>query len=290
MINRKINTKCNKAERKLFGKEKKDHFKKPLSVTEQTVYLTKMKRIVYKDVKEDEAQDFLQTHNYINVISPFKYHFAKKDDHGIPVKKNGRHIYERDIDFEEYKEKYTDERAIYPKLYTAITYFETVFNSIVSNEILRYYNIIDEDSFYKFVYSLSSNISNSKSISNSRKLHMLNTVTHFKSELEKYNSPYIFMDRLSLSELSTIYLACDKNLSISIFNSLRDRNMTIGYTRKTDFDRILSVLIQVRNCVIHSNSLTVLIRYYDVKTKTLRNRTNRRRYEVLISNLNKTTD
>lgn len=55
-------------------KSRKDEhsFKQPLSVAEQTAYLAKMKRVVYNDIMEDEAQEFLYTHNYINVISPFK--------------------------------------------------------------------------------------------------------------------------------------------------------------------------------------------------------------------------
>lgn len=261
------------------------NYKAPLSSEEQVEYLEKYKRVKYNYTDKQEAAEFLYTHNYINVISPFKYQFAAKNEDGTLEKKNGRHVYPDNVEFNEYKRKYIVERSLYPSLFLVITRFETIFNSIVSNEILCHYSIDDDNKFESFIYEVTKNICDLHHVDNKRKTHMLQTVIHFKNDLSKYNSPYIFMDRLSLSQLSTIYLAVDEKLSQRIFSELLSRGLTLGYTRKTDFDHILTILVQVRNCIMHGNSLTVLIRYYDVKTKKLRNRTNRRRYEVLITKL-----
>lgn len=36
---------------------------------------------------------------YINVITPYKHHFSKFDKDGNEVKIDGKHIYERDVEF-----------------------------------------------------------------------------------------------------------------------------------------------------------------------------------------------
>lgn len=51
------------------------------------------------------------------------------------------------------------------------------------------------------------------------------------------------------------------------------------------FDEALTRLTKVRNCVYHGNSLTILIRYYDIKNKELRNSTDKKKYETLIKHL-----
>lgn len=62
-----------------------DVYKKPLTIEQQVNYLEKSKRVIYKEASKEESEKFLYTHNYINVISPFKYHFAKKDKNGNNV-------------------------------------------------------------------------------------------------------------------------------------------------------------------------------------------------------------
>lgn len=114
---------------------------------------------------------------------------------------------------------------------------------------------------------------------------MLRGVSHFKESFDKYGSVFIFMDRLSLSDLSTVYRACGDELSNKIFTELSSRGFTFGYTKKHDFDSVLSIIAQVRNCVMHENSLTILIRYSNVKDKKLRLQTNRKRYSNVIKKL-----
>ena len=261
-------------------------FKKPLTVAEQVNYLESNKRVTYNTISKEQAKEILYTHNYINVISPFKYNFARKNDNGYVIKdKNCNHIYDRNIEFVEYYERYKEERSQYIKLYAALSTFESSFNAIVSNKVICAYQLIDDCSFNTFISSIQSNIKSLSNESSISKSHMIDTINNFKDKLLKYNSIYIFMDRLTISELITIYKSCGTELSIKIFKELNDRGLSLGYTRKTDFDNVLSKIIQIRNCIMHNNSLTILIRYYSVKEKSLRKDTDRKSYQSLIRKL-----
>lgn len=265
-------------------------YKKPLTVCEQIEYLKKNKRIAYIIDDKLTAKEVLYTNNYINVISPFKYIFAKKDNTGKPLKNNGCHVYPRTIDFSEYSQKYYAERSKYPLLYMAISNFETHFNAILSNEILCYYKIDSREQFDTFLDNLKENTSKYSfnkvpEKNNNIQKHMIAEINKFSDYIEKYNSPYIFMDRLSLSELVAVYKTCDIQLGNKVFSELLKRKMVLDYTRKTDFDNMLTLLIPIRNCIMHSNSITVLTRYYNIKDKELRSQSDKKRYENLISKL-----
>lgn len=260
--------------------------KKTLTIEEQIDYLEKNKRVIYNEISKEDAMNILYKYNYINVISPFKYYFALKDSNGYVIKdKNNSHIYNRDISFSEYYSKYKNERSQYSNLYTALSYFESVFNAIVSNEIICRYNLESIDTFNDFIISLSKNVLKLSNESFKSKQHMLKTISNFKNELSKYNSIFIFFDRLTLSELITVYKSCDKEIGNIIFKSMYDNSLTLGYKKKTDFDNCLNRLIQIRNCIMHSNSITILLRYYSVKDKCLRKSTDRKAYQNIIKNL-----
>ena len=118
-----------------------------------------------------------------------------------------------------------------------------------------------------------------------QKVHMINEVTSFENKIRKYNSPYIFFDRLSLNEVITIYRLLESNDRKRLFNKLKGMNGTLGYPVMNQFDEALTRLVQVRNCVYHGNSLTVLTRYYKVKTKQLRSSTDRKKFFTLIKHI-----
>lgn len=247
-------------------------FKKPLTSHEQVHYLEDCKRVVFNDISKENAQDFLYLHNYINAITPYKYNFAKKDENGNVIRdENHNHIYERDIDFTEYKEKYSNERKEYPILYTAILDFETKFNSIVSNEVAVYYSLDSLNSFNQFKTSLLTNVGSSKN-SESAKATMKSKINKYDEYLDKYGSVFILLDRLPFGELVTLFKACDKELKFKIFKEMEKRNLTFGYVKFSDFEKILVKVIWIRNTIMHGNSLTILFRYYDVKNKVLRSR------------------
>lgn len=263
-----------------------DVYKKPLTIEQQVNYLEKTKRVVYKEVSKEESEEFLYTHNYINVISPFKYHFAKKDKNGAVIKNESNcHIYESDIDFSQYMYRYYNERSLYPSLYTAISIFESTFNSILSYEVINYYDLENKKNIELFIQEIMQNTINLENISFSEKQHMLRTINNFPKSIDKYDSVFIFFDRMSFSELSTVYKSIDVKIAYKIFNAMVLESLNLGYVKKRDFDNSLTTLIQIRNCIMHSNSLTILIRYYNVKKKSLRSAKDKKKYTKIIDQL-----
>ena len=261
-------------------------YKKPLRLSEQTKHLKEYKNITFNKINEKYAQEYLLTNNYINVISPFKYKYVKKDENGIPIKDSkDNHIYENKTDFSIYKKDYEDERKKYIDLFSKISMFEKTFNSIISYNVLATYNIEDSDKFDKFVNTMLKSAIETRLYSVPEKIHMIEEISRFTSKIVKYNSPYIFFDRLTLSETITIYRLLSYSIKWEIFKKLKSINCTIQYQSMDQFDEALSRLIKVRNCVYHGNSLTILIRYYDIKNKELRYSSDKRKYETLIRHL-----
>lgn len=258
-------------------------YKKPLSITEQIEYLKNNKRIIFNEIDEYEAGDILSKYGYINVISPFKYVFCEKKN-GIPIKVNGNHIYNRDVDFSEYYNKYLEERNKYKTLYKNISKFEVKFNSIVTHNIIMFYDINSTEKFNEFVQIIKSNIQLSK-YKQTVKDHMVEEISKFEENMEKYESVYIFMDRLSLGTTITLFRCCDNHLRKTIFNNLLKYNATVGYKDFDTFDDFLFRIVSIRNCISHNNSLTVLTRYYDIKEKLLRKDSDRRKYKNIIKRL-----
>ena len=258
------------------------NFKKPLSIEEQIAHLKEQKEIIFTTIDETNAAEILTKEKYINVISPFKYNFAKKKEDGSVVKLDGKHVYERKVDFSEYLEKYNEERKQYPILFQKISAFEGTFNSIVSYSMLTTFQIDSTEKFTKFIETLQKNAFELAEYDLKERIKMLEEVNRFESKMRKYNSPYIFFDRLSLSEIITVYRLTEKPLRKEIFNKLKSYNCTLGYPAMSQFDEALSRLVQLRNCVFHGNSLTILIRYYKVKTKELRNSTDSKKFKTLI--------
>jgi len=264
-------------------KEENMDYKKPLTIDEQIEYLKKNKRIVFNQISEDEAKTILLKYGYINVISPFKYIFADKKN-GIPVKVNGRHIYSRDVEFKEYYDNYLQERKQYERLYLNISKFEVKFNSIVTHELMLYYNINSDVQFNKFVNTIISNV-HASSYRLSVQTHMINELNCFSSKMKNYESIYIFMDRLSLGSTITLFRCCDLRIRKQIFSDLLKNDATVKYTDFSTFDDFLFRVVPIRNCVFHNNSLTILKRYFDIKNKLLRTRSDQRKYSNIIKRL-----
>lgn len=82
----------------------------------QIEYLKKNKKVTFNSIHEQQARDILFKYNYINVITPYKHHFSKFDKDGKEVKIDGKHIYERDVEFSEYFNFFKNERSQYPTI------------------------------------------------------------------------------------------------------------------------------------------------------------------------------
>ncbi len=66
--------------------------------------------------------------------------------------------------------------------------------------------------------------------------------------------------------------------------------MHFGGDKAPDFISKIFTLVSVRNCVIHCNSLEILIRFYNPTTKQLRDSANRQRFTSMINYLSKEKD
>lgn len=253
---------------------------KLLTVQKQIDYLEKNKKIKFNIVSKEEAREFLYTHKYINVITPFEFKLNKRN---ITEKSRVCHLYDS-VEFAQYKDEYIKEREIYVDLYKSITKFETTFNAILSYETINFYNIDSHIKFENFIYKLRNNINNSE-MTLSKKMHMLKKLSSFEKRVNKCDDIDFFLENLSISELVSLYESLDERLAKKIFKQLLIRECTFGYSRKNDFDLLLPIIILVRNYIMHGNSITILIRYYDIRTKEIRKSTDRKRIATAIKKM-----
>lgn len=260
-------------------------YKQPLTIKQQIEHLKYKKRVVFDCIDEKAASSILYKSNYINVISPFKHYFAKKGEDNNPVKVDGEHVYERNVDFKEYSDKYNSERVQYPILFNGVMKFECRFNAILSYEIIHAFNIQNSDRFELFVDTLMENVK-STPYDDDVKQHMRSEIGTFKRKMDKYNSIYIFMDRLSLSASITVFRCCGKALQKYIFDRLLENNCTLGYVDLPTFDSdCLERIVKIRNCICHGNSIDVLLQYYDIKEKSFRTSSDRIRFKTILRKL-----
>lgn len=116
---------------------------------------------------------------------------------------------------------------------------------------------------------------------------MHKSITDLKNSISKYHDIYCFFDRLTLGESLNIFIGLPNEEQDVIFQDFKNFNMHFGVDKTPDFINKVFTLVSVRNCVIHCNSLEILIRFYNPTTKTLRDRTNRKRFVSMIKYLSK---
>lgn len=267
----------------------KTTYKKPLTAKEQISYLEENKRVVYHDISKEEAESILLQNNYINVITPYKHRFAKKGASGKVIRdKEHRLIYERDVDFKEYADAYFEERKKYTTIYTNIMKFETTMNAIVSNEVIRYYNIVNYEAFEKFLDRLRKNADQLKKYgeySDSYIDHVVAAIEKYDETMKKYDDIYIFMDRLMLADLIAVFRCCDRDVRSRIFKELLKCDAALKYNTFKSFDEFLKRVTAIRNCICHFNSLEVLANYWDIKNKIPRTVSDKKKYVTIINKL-----
>lgn len=72
-------------------------YKPAKTLDEQIQYLKENKRVCFNVIDEKSAKDILFKYNYINIITPFKHHFAKLSNKKEVIKENGHHVYENNM-------------------------------------------------------------------------------------------------------------------------------------------------------------------------------------------------
>lgn len=260
-------------------------YKRPMTLDKQIEHLKEHKNVVFNEISEEEAKKFLYLHNYINVITPFKFYFCEKEKDGTLRKnENESYIYPKPVEFSAYVVKYNQERSKYRNIYNNIRIFEDVIGSVVTYEILNKYNLNSEESFNSFQLVLYKNIEKSN-YSEEAKKHMKSTVKGLKKRIEQTNSIILMFDRLSLPELIMLYRVADVSIKEKTFNTLKKEGLTLGHPDQKNFDEDLNRLVYIRNCISHNNSLTILLNYHDVKTNDRRKRSEKKKYSTLIKKL-----
>lgn len=262
-------------------------YKPAKTLEEQIEYLRNNKRVQFNIIDEKNAKDILFKYNYINVISPYKHHFAKLNSKKEVIKVNGNHVYERDVEFSEYYELYKSEREKYPIISKNIILFETVFKSIFSYRVLTSYTLESKSDVLNFLDAVRMRIPNNNHYSEERINHMNRHIDEIKANINNYHDVYCFFDRMSLDQTLTVYCGLEYKEQDKIFKDCKKVGIDFGVDKTPDFISKFFTLIAVRNCVMHCNSLEILIRFYNPKTKALRDSTNRKRFTTMIKYLSK---
>ena len=256
-------------------------YKPPLTADKQVERLAKFKRVIFKKINKQKAQDYLIKYNYTDLITPFKYNFCKwKNEKEVVKDQNGNHIYEKDVDFSKYLDLYKKERAIYPLIYKNLSKFENIFKSVLAYRVLTEYNIIDETAFDSFINDLKTNMGiTQKQINKFDKYYgthyrqlCLTYFNNYKHGLKnKYNDNiYVFFENLSLGNSSAIYNCCNKRVQKLIFEDLVKYGVSFGFNDYKQFGQKLLIIGKIRNKVYHCSSLQIAVLFHDIKTNEIR--------------------
>lgn len=144
------------------------------------------------------------------------------------------------------------------------------------------FKIVNKSDFDAFLINLKSRLTLVKT---AKRPHYMQVLNSFSDKIEKYNSVFLFFDRLSLGEQLVIFSCSDEKTKKKILRDLYERECSFGLDDIKTFEEKLFTLINIRNCVYHNNSLEILIRYYDIKKKDIRNSSDRKSYTNLIKQL-----
>lgn len=262
-------------------------YKPAKNISEQIQYLNEKKRVQYNNMDKDSASDKLLRFNYINIITPFKHKFAQLNDKKEVIKVDGNHVYENDVEFSEYYDLFVKERKTYPTIIDNIMYFELQFKSITAYYILNRYSISNSEELTLFLDTLKLKFSLNTRYNEKRITHMINHIEELKKTIFQYADVYCFFDRLSLGNLLTIYTCIETHIQNEIFSDLKSFNLNFNVNKVPDFIDKVFCLVSIRNCVMHGNSLEILIRFYNPKNHELRKITDRKKYLNMINILSK---
>lgn len=262
--------------------------KYPKTLSGQIKHLRDKKKVVFNVINGKLAENYLLRYNYINLISPFKYNYCElsENDINVPKKVDGKHIYSKETEFSEYLNRYEEERKSYYKLYRSISVFETHLKSIMTYEIFVTYNIIDEQSFIDFFKQIKVNCYRFPD----REQVMLKDFDDIIKDVYRIKNYFNYFDRLSLKSYSNIFHCLDYDIRGRVFDSLKFFDQSLGVPSMNQFLERLFALVSIRNCVMHSNSMTILIRYFKTETNELRTVSDKKKFMHLVNYLIEKSD
>ena len=90
---------------------------------------------------------------------------------------------------------------------------------------------------------------------------------------------------MSLGQTLTVYCGLEYKEQDKIFKDCKKVGIDFSVDKTPDFISKFFTLISVRNCVMHCNSLEILVRYYNPATHKLRKNHNKKKYAKMIREL-----
>lgn len=271
-----------------MNEEKYQVYKSAKNIDEQLDYLHDKKRVQYNDMDRETAGEKLLEYNYVNIITPFEYQFAKHNSKKDMIECNDNYLFERNVEFTEYYNLFLKERSKYHTIIKNIQNFELHFKSITAYYILITYTINDSDQLNNFLMSLKTKLLSLKKRYNSNRiLHMNKQIDSLTGDIFKYSDICFFFDRMSLGSMLTIFICLDYRVQNKILNDLKKYQWNFNVDKVSDFAEKVFCLVSIRNCVMHCNSLEILIRFYNSKTLVLRKSHNKKKYLKMIKVLSK---
>ena len=138
-----------------------------------------------------------------------------------------------------------------------------------------------------FLDAVRTRIPNNNHYNEERINHMNRHIDEIKANINNYHDVYCFFDRMSLGQTLTVYCGLEYKEQDKIFKDCKKVGIDFSVDKTPDFISKFFTLISVRNCVMHCNSLEILIRFYNPKTKALRDSTNKKRFTTMIKYLSK---
>lgn len=120
------------------------------------------------------------------------YDIKDKRNNWIGIKSDGKHIYERDVEFSEYFNLFKNERLQYPIIIKNILGYELRFKSIMAYRILTSTEINDENKLVAYLESVRLRIPMNSDYSDSRLEHMNNHIKQLEKSISGYADIYFF--------------------------------------------------------------------------------------------------
>ena len=190
-------------------------------------------------------------------------------------------LYENQVDFAQYYECFLNERGKYPTIIKAILNFEIHFKSILAYHVFMKYKLTDAQELSSFLESLKLNLIGLH-YSNARIKHMADHMDSLKKDVTKYADKYCFFDRMSLGSVLTVFSCLDRKMQQNIFDDMKKYQLNFDVDKISDFKEKIFTLVNIRNCVMHDNSIEILFRFYNPKTHELRKVSDRKKYQKVL--------
>lgn len=263
-------------------------FKHPLTLSEQLTYIENTKNITFNNVSKEEAKDYLYTHSYMNVITPYKKNMYLKDSNNKPILINNHHMYPNKHEFSEFVWNYESEHYDRIHIFKNILKFETTFNSILTYEVMQHYKIDSENNLATMINELdnhSHNFIENKPYTLAAINHMQRFTKSMYKEIKKYDDIFVYFDRLTLKQLIMFYRCLSLKLQNKIYINLKRNGLTFGYDNPNSFEEFISRIPSIRNCICHGNNLEILLNFSDVSKMKTRTSTDRKTYMKIINSL-----